>query len=75
LKIAKFKTSSPSSKFLSNSFTTSSVFLSSLGADGLKKSLSDVVVSVFIGIGSSTFNEYELVVVVVVVPEGSVFTV
>ena len=73
-RIAKFKTSSPSSKFLSNSITTCSVFLSSWGADGLQRSLTEKFVSVFTGVASSTFDEWELVVVVVV-PVWLVFTV
>lgn len=65
LKIAKFKTSSPSSKLLSNWFTTAWVFLSNLGADGKKRSLSDVVVFVFTGTGSTTLGKIGAVVVFV----------
>ena len=41
------------------------MFLSSLGADGKKRSLSDVVVFVFTGIGSTTLDKIGVVVVFV----------
>lgn len=61
--IAKFKTSYPSSKLLSNWFTTSWVFLSSLGADGSKRSLRGEVVFCFTGVGSTTLGGSEGVIV------------
>ncbi len=60
--IAKFKTSSPSSKLFSNSFTTAWVSLSSLGPCEGKRSLREVVVFYFTGVGSTTLSKIGVVV-------------